>query len=408
MSRLSQKVLLFANAISMAHPTRMWKIACDLESLGYQVHFATSETYFKYLLPANPYIQLYPISSLSSRDFNDRLYRAQFIFKPDELIRDTQEDSRLVDAILPDVILGDFRQTAYIPARMHGIPFLNVNQCHWSAGFEKQGVLPPIQPVRIFGRTLSSVVEPIISPFVLRAMLRQVNEFFYDHPLARKAGLGEFKNLSDFYLAGDHALFADLEDLYPDIDLPDHHHFIGPIIWHNAEFPWPDHWPTQFTGKPVAYLSMGSTGAHHIVPQAVEALRATGYQVLLSSSGYDYKSLDMKDVYVAPFVPIDKVLRLSDLVVCNGGTGTTYHALSHGVPIISVPQNMDQSLHGVRLQKAGVCRMVFSDQASTERLTEGIYALTHHPDTQRSVHMLQQSIARLDQRKRLQEILERL
>lgn len=407
MLRSPQKIFLFANGISMAHPTRMWKLACDLDFLGYQIHFATSENYFKYLLPKNTNITLHHISSISSKSFNDRLYRAKFIFKSDELIRDTKEDSELINKIRPDIIFADFRQTAYISARSHDIPFLNVNQCHWSRGFGKLGILPPIQPVHIFGRSISSLMEPIVAPFVLSSMLKEINSFFCENSIARKAQLHEFKDLSDFYLLGDEVLFADLEDLYPEIDLPQNHHFIGPIIWKNTHSPWPRDWPTDFKGKQVAYVSMGSTGTHTIIPDTLNALRSIGYQVLLSSSGHHYRDVDTSNVYIAPFVPIDKVIQKSNLVICNGGTGTTYHALSYGVPILSIPQNMDQSLHSVRLQKAGVSHMVFSDQVTVKRLVSEIEKLIQNKSTVENTNKFQSKINKIDQKALLKEILKK-
>lgn len=401
-----RRILLFANALSLAHPTRMWKIAGDLHSLGHEVHFATASDYQKYLLPENKDIKLYDISAAPAKIFNQRLFKAQFIFTTEEMIRDVQEDTALIAKVQPDVIFSDLRPTALVPARINDIPFINVTQYHWNHGFEDKGLLPPILPVMTFGRTLAGFFEPLVTPLILKIMIKKANDFFCNHPLTEKAGLKKFETLSDFYLAGDHVFFADLPALYPDAQLPEHQHFIGPVIWHNTATPWPEGWPTVFGDKPVAYVTMGSTGAHTTVPAILGALRQAGYQILLSGYGSDTSALDTTDVWLAPFVPGDAVLKKASLIVCNGGTGTTYHALSHGVPIIAIAQNMDQVLHSDQLTQMGVARMIYADKVTSEKLAIEIEKLTKSAQTPRAMHDIQEKINGLDQKERLEKYLK--
>lgn len=401
----SQRILFLANAITLAHPTRMWKIACDMESRGYDVHFATSPTYKKYLLPENPRITCHTITSVLVQDFNDRLFHTKFIFTDEELATELHEDCELVAAIRPDYIIADMRPTAIVPAKLHNIPLYNLTQYHWSSHFDRRNILPPVKSVLTFGRTLSALFEPVISPLILRPMVKTANRFFQTHPVAKTANLPEFTSLSDFYQAGDYALFADLPDLYPDATLESHHHFIGPIIWHNSQTPWPEHWPHTFGEKPVAYVTMGSTGLYSAVPKVLDGLRSLGYQILLSSFGGDCGHLDLRDTWTAPFVPGNEALKRANLIVCNGGTGTTYHALSHGIPIVAVTQNMDQCLHATQLTKQSVGRMIYADQLSQETLTDAITHLQNSPQTRHNLDRMKTAIAGFDQTSTLARLL---
>ncbi|MCB1559283.1 MAG: hypothetical protein KDJ50_10210 [Alphaproteobacteria bacterium] len=384
-----RKILILANSISLAHPTRMWKLACDLRDAGHHVEFATSEAFWKYLLPTRQDIKLHPISSITPEEFNRRLFKTQFLFTSQEMERDFLEDSRLIETIEPDIIIGDTRPTALIPARMCGIPYFNMTQYHWAHGLENKDILPPVQAVLLFGRTISSLTSPLITPFILKSMVDKANQFFCRHPLTKDARIPEFESLSEFYLAGDYTLFADLHALYPLAQLDQHQSFIAPLIWSNSETAWPDHWPHDFGGKPVAYVSMGSTGSYRTIPAVLEGLRMNGFQILLSGYGYNSYDLDLRDTYCAQFVPGDAAMKKADLVVCNGGTGTTYHAISHGLPILAVPQNMDQSLHSYQLEQAGVARMIYADQISTQAVSEAVCDLMNLPNTKQALDMLQ-------------------
>lgn len=372
MNAYHSKILVFANAVSLAHPTRMWMIACELADLGYSVHFATSSEYFRFLLPSRQDITIHSISSVPLQTFNERLFNAEFIFTEEELERDTKEDTALIELVKPDIIFSDLRLTAFIPARIRKIPYFTCSQYHWSGHIDSSGVVPPVKPVITFGRKISERIEPFLCPIITRSMIKKANRFFCDHPLARDAHIPPFKSLPEFYLAGDHVLFADLPFLYEGRPLAPHEHFIGPIIWTNPQTPWPENWPRDFAGQKMAYVTMGSTGTFYAIPAILDGLRNAGYKILMSGFGQNCASIDLTDTWVAPFVPSDDVLKIVQLVVCNGGSGTTYHAVSRGVPVISVPQNMDQALHSRELVQHGLARSLYPDQITASRVVEAI------------------------------------
>ena len=56
---------------------------------------------------------------------------------------------------------------------------------------------------------------------------------------------------------------------------------------------------------------------------------------------------------VEPWVPQEDVLRFADLVVCHGGSGTTFGALAAGVPAVVCPLFADQAANGRAVRKSG-------------------------------------------------------
>ncbi|MCB9965051.1 MAG: hypothetical protein H6855_03110 [Rhodospirillales bacterium] len=401
-----KRLLILANAVSGAHPARCWVLAQELVDLGYQVYFATSKGYEKYLSPDIKGIKHCSISCMSVDDFNRRLFNGQFIFSEDELVRNLQEDERLIDEIKPDIILSDMRYSALVAARVRGIPFFNINQYHWSKEYKYPILIPTFKLVALFGRTFSSLADPVVRPFILHNMLRQINRFFHSHPLVKEANLPKFKDLFDFYLCGDEVLFVDLPELYPDATVTSHQHFLGPLIWRGGQSGWPEGWPEDFGQKPVALVSMGGTGAHQIIPEILEGLRALNYQIMLSTVGQDYAHLDLRDVWAAPFVPFDKALQHADLLICNGGSATTYHALSYGIPIIALPLNYEQCLHDYQLQKAGVAKMIHSDVATSEAISQAILDLTAKTEQTKTLQTMKTAISTVDYKSTLSKVLQ--
>jgi UDP:flavonoid glycosyltransferase YjiC (YdhE family) len=80
-------------------------------------------------------------------------------------------------------------------------------------------------------------------------------------------------------------------------------------------------------------------------------------------------------VHVADYLPGDVVARRSALVVCNGGSPTSHQALLAGVPVLGIPDNLDQVLNMTYLKQAGVGDWLAPRAASSdsvERMARGL------------------------------------
>jgi UDP:flavonoid glycosyltransferase YjiC (YdhE family) len=68
-------------------------------------------------------------------------------------------------------------------------------------------------------------------------------------------------------------------------------------------------------------------------------------------------------VYSANYLPGIETCRQSDLVICNGGSGSVYQALAAGVPVLGVASNLDQSLVMSPVERVGAGRRVMAGLA---------------------------------------------
>ena len=61
-----------------------------------------------------------------------------------------------------------------------------------------------------------------------------------------------------------------------------------------------------------------------------------------------------ENFYVLEYSPGSKIMAMSDVVVCHGGNGTIYQAMSKGVPIVGIPTLHDQEFNMDRVEDLGI------------------------------------------------------
>jgi MGT family glycosyltransferase len=98
------------------------------------------------------------------------------------------------------------------------------------------------------------------------------------------------------------------------------------------------------------------------------ALSSAGWQVVVSlgSDGASAAGTWPPHVRAYPFVDQLAVLTHARLVVSHGGLQTVTESLAHGVPLIVIPQDVDQHLVGRRAAGLGAAVMLEGTDATTE------------------------------------------
>jgi UDP:flavonoid glycosyltransferase YjiC (YdhE family) len=121
----------------------------------------------------------------------------------------------------------------------------------------------------------------------------------------------------------------------------------------------PDWWGGS--KAPLVYVTFGTVLGHMTIADevyraAVHAVAGLDARVLLTvGRRFDPTRLpEVPDhVHVEPWVDQANVLGEADLVVCHGGSGTTFGALAAGVPVVVVPVFADQFANAPRVVEAG-------------------------------------------------------
>ena len=181
---------------------------------------------------------------------------------------------------------------------------------------------------------------------------------------AHAAGLTEALRASPFLTrfpaSVDPSSFAVTRRYHEPIDGP-----IGPL---------PDWWPGS--DHPLVYLTFGTVLGHmsiapNVFRAALDAVADLPVRVLLTiGHRLDPSALGPApgNVHVERWVDQADVFAAADLVVCHGGSGTTYGALAVGLPLVLVPIFADQFENTTRVVAAGAAVAV----AGPDAIADGI------------------------------------
>ncbi|HEY3673926.1 MAG TPA: glycosyltransferase [Acidimicrobiia bacterium] len=121
----------------------------------------------------------------------------------------------------------------------------------------------------------------------------------------------------------------------------------------------PDWW--NGSRHPLIYVTFGTvlghmTIANEVYRAALDAVSELEARVLLTvGRRFDPMSLGVVpgNVHVEQWVDQNDVFREAAVVVCHGGSGTTFGALRAGLPVVVVPLFADQHANGVKVVQSG-------------------------------------------------------
>jgi UDP:flavonoid glycosyltransferase YjiC (YdhE family) len=359
------RILFFAEAASLAHVARPLQLASSLGA-EWEVSFACADGFdvcFEGLDQAR-----IPLSSLNPKTFLNRLAKGKVLYSQSELAGYIAEDLSLIRRLKPDLVVGDFRLSLSVSARISSTPYVAITNAHWSPWADIGPFpLPDIRLTEILGPRLARPLFRLGLPFAFRMHAAPLNA------LRKKHGLKPLRDLRWVYTDSDLTLYADTPRLVPTRDLPGHHRYIGPILWSPA-IPQPSWWE-DLPDQPIAYVTLGSTGRADLLPMVLDSLEAAGFVTLVATAGRaDIEAVPGRR-FVADYLPGELAAERAALVVCNGGSATVYQALSRGRAVLGICSNMDQFLTMRCVEQAGAGLGLRASTTGSERLGAAVHAL---------------------------------
>ena len=355
-----QRVLFFAEAVTLAHVARPEVLAASLDPKRYEVHLAAHPRYAK-LFDSSAH-QRHAIHSISSAQFSQALDRGAVLYDLPTLAAYVEEDLRLMRAIDPDIVVGDFRLSLSVSARVYGRPYFALGNAYWSPYFSQPYPVPTLPIVRVLGHVLAQHVFDLARPLAFRLHARPLNK------LRARWGLPPLdKDLRYTYTDADHTVYADSPQLFPISSLPEKHHFIGPVVW-SPRLPLPDWWESLPDDRPLVYLNLGSSGPGAKLPRILASLSNFDVTLLVATAGAALTPAPREGIYCTDFLPNDVAMERADVVICNGGSMSCYQAYGAGKPVIAIASNLDQFLNSQAGEAKGLCRVVRADRLDSEDL----------------------------------------
>ncbi|MFH1535767.1 MAG: glycosyltransferase [Patescibacteria group bacterium] len=332
--------IFFPLEAGLAHIIRSLAVAEELVRRKHRIIFALTKK--KQFFIKNKNIEVIDIGEYCS-DFQS----ANQIKDPSYIYPLVLEEIKILKKYKPDLAVIDCRFSAILSCKSLDIPSVFIVN---SEGLFCKTYLPD------FG--LPKLVQYLINLFSHMLVSNFKSQYF--DPLLEVAKLvnKNFKRvelLDMIYIIPEpRGYLLQLEDKYDT-------NYVG-SIWGNGFDESKPSWLDKIKpdGRTI-YLTFGGTGYD---PEKLLSLSKLliekGYRVIVSSSNIvnpeEFSHLD--NLYVERFLPGFAVCQKVDLVVCHGGLGTMSQALILGKPVVAIPFNPDQYLHGFRFEELGLGKCV--------------------------------------------------
>ncbi len=334
----ARRVLFFAEAVTLAHVARPIALAQRLVAAGHEVIFACDPRYDSFLA-GEPW-QTLALRSISSAQFLRALASGNPVYDAQTLRAYVQQDLELMEQAQPDLVVGDFRLSLSVSARLAGVPYAAVTNAYWSPCYPvRRFPLPALPMTRFLPLVVARQLFQLAQPIAFGLHCGPLNRVRQEHGLP---SLGS--DLRRVYTDADHTLFADVPAMFPTVDRPASHHYLGPILW-SPPVALPAWWDQLPADRPIVYLTLGSSGPSPLLHMTLQALAEQPVTVIASTAGAVVPPGLPANVHAADYLPGMQAAARASLVICNGGSPTSQQALAAGVPVLGIASNMDQFLN---------------------------------------------------------------
>jgi UDP:flavonoid glycosyltransferase YjiC (YdhE family) len=395
-----KKILFVAEAVTLAHVARPLALAATLDRRRYDVHIACAPGYEMFFKDSN--VRSWGITSISSARFLAALAAGKPVYDAATLRRYVEDDLRVLKQVRPDVVIGDFRLSLSISARLAGVPYVGLINAYWSPYVQQHYSVPAIGLSRVLPIAIADRMFKLARPLAFALHSVPLNQVRRAHGLPP---LGH--DLRRVYTDADHVLYADIPEMFPATNLPSTHCYLGPVTW-SPPTEVPDWWDALPAGRPIVYVTLGSSGQGALLPQVLQALAPLPLSVIAATAGNVTMGSVPANAHVAAYLPGIEAARRSSLVICNVGSPTSQQALSACVPVLGIAGNLDQylNMHGVVASGAGA--LLRSDRLSEDGLRRAAVDLLEQPGAKASARKVAEQLVRYDAGARLAGLLLKL
>lgn len=165
----------------------------------------------------------------------------------------------------------------------------------------------------------------------------------------------------------------------------DRYRFVGPCIDPRREDP--GDWAPPEGDGPLALLAFGTsyTDRADVYRHVMAALDGLGWRLVLATGRVDADELRRESgavpdwVQLRDTVPQPAVLRVADAFLTHAGMGSCTEGLWYGVPMVAMPQAVDQPANAARLEAIGAGRCLQTHLPEPAEIREALLSVTSDP-----------------------------
>jgi UDP:flavonoid glycosyltransferase YjiC (YdhE family) len=380
-----KRILFISESVTLAHFARPFELSNQLPAGQYDIHFACAPIYQRFL--ADTAHTLHTIYSIPAEQFKQALSKGDPLYNFSTLKGYVEEDLALIAKVKPDLIVGDFRISLAVSARLAKIPYITISNAYWSPFAPQSYPVPCLPLTKYLGVKLGGAIFRLAAPIAFKvhalAMLRLKRHFGLP-----TAGL----DLRQVYTEADYTMYADVPSMFPLHNPPSNHFFVGPVLW-SPTVPEPDWWHQLPVDRPVVYVSMGSSGSKVVLEKIVSAFINKEVSVIVSKSGAEVQLPAVSNIFTADYIDGLAAAKRADVVICNGGSLTCQQAFIYGKPVLGIADNMDQYLNMEGVLRVGAGVLLRADELTESKITEAYRAISNNQAMDKELTNIQKEIA---------------
>ncbi|MFQ5650763.1 MAG: glycosyltransferase [bacterium] len=216
-------------------------------------------------------------------------------------------------------------------------------------------------------------------------------------------------NMFSIYLQGTTPAFE-----YQRSDMPDHIHFIGPLLpkSHDA-FSQPSWWDDLKSDPTVILVTQGTvaTDYNKLMLPTIQVL-ADENVLVVATTGNPVEHLKLihppDNLRLEQFIPYDKLLPHVDVMITNAGYGGIQFALSYGVPLVVAGQTEEKAEICARVDWAGVGINLKTDSPKPQQIKKAVKKVLADTKYKQRARQIQYDFARYHAPTKAAELLEEL
>ncbi len=405
---MKKRILFIGEGVTLAHVVRPLTLARTLDSRRYEVHFACPATYRDLIDEA---FRFHELSSTSPAEFDNILRRGKELFPEERLNTYVLDDMELLSRVEPDVVVGDLRLSLAVSAPCMHIPYVSISSGCWSPSVCDTSIpLPTAFPFSLVSRcctpgsSLFEVAEACFQRVVPKLLSKQARGL---NAVREKYGLPAFESYLEGFTFSDFTLYADTPRVAPTAQLPGNHRYIGPLLW-SPDVTMPAWWRTLPEDEPLVFLNMGSSGDRTAFESVLQALGDIDATLVIATAGRRNIANVPEASFVEDYLPGKLLAERADLVITNGGSPSSYQALSKGKPVIGVASNMDQVLTMRNIERCGAGILLRTDSITSDRVTAAVSSLLSKDSFTESARAVAEEFKRYDAHEIFENVLDKL
>lgn len=365
------KILFFPLGWILAHTLRCVEIAKVLRERGHEVVFAgddpthpesrlqlVKDAGFELVYAREPDLP-YAWERFQRLGWRASVWDLAHLRHWSPLTKIIESQVRAIDAVAPDLIVGDATISASTAAYITGRPVAGIMN-----GYAARLLTPPA-PTYFAAWGYD------------RYLLARIRRRLY-----HKLDLPDCDAFKQLYRMP--MISPDLPGLYPLPRRFARYHMVGPIF-PDIQVPLPD-WFAELEGDtstPNIYITMGSTGLLDPFLRAIYPRFATlPYRFLVTTGGQaSQATLDAApaNFRLTRYAPGSRLLQHCQAMLYHGGNGSMYQALAAGVPMLALPAHYEQRLNARIGVRHGFGLRMSARHLNVDKLIRNLEKLLHQP-----------------------------